>query len=59
MKTIEYKKENYYTFTNSRGRKMIIFGFNKQSEYFYIAPIDKMWQSKKLKISEYNLIEVK
>ena len=59
MKTIEYKKENYYTFTNSRGRKMIIFGFSKQSEYFYIAPIDKMWQSKKLKMSEYNLIEVK
>ena len=59
MKTIEYKKENYYTFTNSRGRKMIVFGFNNQSDYFYIAPIDKMWQSKKLKRSEYNLVEIK
>ena len=58
MKTIEYKKEEFYTFVNSRGRKMIIFGFNNYSDFFYIAPIDKMWQSKKLKKDEYKLVEI-
>ena len=57
MKTIIYKSGFYNTFKNRNGRIMIIYGLSPDSDYFFIAPMDKKWQAKKLKKSEYNLIE--
>lgn len=56
MKRIEYKIENHKRIcTTSRGNKLCVWF---DDWYVWTAPINKLWQSKKYKKSEVELIEL-
>lgn len=58
MKKIEYKKEgSKMIHTTKRGNKNLIW-MDGNRWYVWIAPVGKLWQSKKYRRSEVELVEI-
>ena len=58
MKKIEYKRHgSKMIHTTSRGNKMLVW-MDGNRWNVWIAPINKLWQTKKYKFSEVELVEI-